>query len=527
MSANLREQFAVLPDYLGHHLFLTVVPLLLAVAISLPLGVLLARRRRLRGPVLALASVAQTIPGLALLALMVPLLVLLGKATTPMLGGALPALGWPPALMALTLYAVLPILRNTVTGLRGVDPALCEAARAMGMTPWQSLRQVELPLAAPVIVAGLRTATVWTVGTATLATPVGQTCLGNYIFMGLQTRNLTAVLFGSVAAAALAIFLDGLIGALETGVRKGSRRRVAVATALLAILLGAGLLAPWLSRAASGGEDSRQAWTVGAKTFTEQYILAALLEDTLGQAGLPVARREGLGSTVLFDALAAGQVDIYVDYSGTLWANHMKRKGGGRRREVLDQVSRWLQATHGILCLGPLGFENAYVLAMPRDEAARRGIRSVADLKRLGANLKIGGDYEFFGRPEWRSLRDTYGLAAATRTSYDSTFMYEAVARGEVDVISAFSSDGRIAAYDLVVLDEPQGVLPPYDALLLLSPQAAASDELVAALSPLIGAISADLMRQANNMVDRDDDPRTVREAAAWLAEQAGSKGAP
>ncbi|MCZ6745583.1 MAG: ABC transporter permease/substrate-binding protein, partial [Acidobacteria bacterium] len=417
--------------------------------------------------------------------------------------------------------------RNTVTGLRGVDPALLEAARAMGMTPGQSLRQVELPLAAPFIVAGLRTSTVWTVGTATLATPVGQTCLGNYIFMGLQTRNLTAVLFGSVAAATLAIFLDGLIGALETGVRTGSRRRVVMAAVLLALLLSAGLMAPWLSRSQSGGENPRRAWTVGAKTFTEQYILAALLQDTLTQAGLPVARREGLGSTVLFDALTAGQVDLYVDYSGTLWANHMKRKGGGSRREVLGQVTRWLETTHGIRCLGPLGFENAYVLAMARDDAARRGIRSVADLQRLGANLRIGGDYEFFGRPEWLSLRDTYGLAAATRTSYDSTFMYEAVARGEVDVISAFGSDGRIAAYDLVVLAEPQGVLPPYDALLLLSPRAGASPELIAALSPLLDAINVDLMRQANNMVDRDDDPRTVSEAAAWLAGQIAGQGAP
>ena len=182
MSPNLREQFAVLPDYLGNHLLITIIPLLLAVAVSVPLGVVLARRRRLRGPVLALASVAQTIPGLALLALMVPVLILVARATNQMFGGALPALGWPPALAALTLYAILPILRNTVTGLTGVDPELREAARALGMTPGQSLWQVELPLALPVIVAGIRTATVWTVGTATLATPVGQTCLGNYIF---------------------------------------------------------------------------------------------------------------------------------------------------------------------------------------------------------------------------------------------------------------------------------------------------------------------------------------------------------
>ena len=186
---ELQEPLAHLPDYLSSHFLLTVAALTVGAAISLPLAALVIQVRRLAGPVLAVASVVQTIPGLALLALMVPLL---GR------------IGVIPALLALILYSVLPILRNTVTGALGVDRDVIEAARGIGMTDGQILRQVRFPLAAPVIVAGLRTATVWTVGTATLSTPVGATSLGNYIFSGLQTQNMSAVLLGCVAAAALA-----------------------------------------------------------------------------------------------------------------------------------------------------------------------------------------------------------------------------------------------------------------------------------------------------------------------------------
>lgn len=299
-----------------------------------------------------------------------------------------------------------------MTGLAQVDHSLREAAVALDMKPGQILRQVELPLAMPVIIAGICTATVWTVGTATLATPVGHTCLGNYIFMGLQTRHFTAVLFGCAAAAVLAISLDALVGSLEKSLRRN---------------------------------------------------------------GLPVKRRDGLGSTVLFDALAAGQVDVYVDYNGTLWANHMKQDGGGEPSRVLSEVSGWLEEAHGIVCLGPMGFENAYALAMRRERAAATSLSTVTDLASVAPDLVIGGDYEFFGRPEWRQLRQAYHLSFASRASFDSTFMYEAEARGEVDVIAAFSSDGRITALDLIVLDEPLNILPPYDAVILLSARAAAN----------------------------------------------------
>jgi osmoprotectant transport system permease protein len=198
----MAEQLALLPGYLTAHLQLALVALLVGTTASVPLGIWVTRRRSLEPGVLGVASVIQTIPGLALLAIMVPALAALGALTRAAFGVELRGIGYAPALVALTLYSLLPILRNTVAGIDGVDASLVEAARGVGMTPRQQLLRVELPLAAPVIVAGIRTSAIWVVGTATLSTPVGATSLGNFIFSGLQTRNHTAVLVGCAAAAA-------------------------------------------------------------------------------------------------------------------------------------------------------------------------------------------------------------------------------------------------------------------------------------------------------------------------------------
>ena len=496
--AEFAAQLVHLPDYLSGHLLLTIGALTAGVAISLPLAVLVLRVRPLAAPVLATAGVIQTIPGLALLALMVPLL---GR------------IGVVPALLALTLYSVLPVLRNTVTGALEIDRNVLEAARGIGMTATQTLFRVQLPLALPMIVAGLRTAAVWTVGTATLSTPVGATSLGNYIFSGLQTQNMAAVLVGCTAAAALAIALDALIRLAEIAARRRDLRLGWIAAACLVCAAGLGSwprLQPLLL------PDARPRVVVGAKTFTEQYVLARLIADRLEARGFAVELRDGLGSTVVFDALVANEIDVYVDYSGTLWANHMRRSDSPRAAVVLDETARWLDARHAVLLLGALGFENAYALAMRREHARELGVETLAEIAPLAHELAIGGDYEFFARPEWASLRERYGFEFAAQRSFDSSLMYGAVADGHVDLISAFSSDGRIAAFDLVVLEDPLQALPPYDAILLLSPDARERKALVAALRPLVGAIDDDDMRSANKLVDVDG--RGIQEAADQLA---------
>ncbi|HET9621330.1 MAG TPA: ABC transporter permease, partial [Kofleriaceae bacterium] len=251
MTTALGDLLAGLPALLASHLVLVLVALAIACAIGLPLAVVLADRPRLASPVLTVAGAIQTVPGLALLALMVPVL-----AASHGLGVGLSAFGFAPAAIALTLYALLPIMRNTITGLRGVDAATVEAGRGMGMDRGQVLRRIELPLAAPVIAAGVRTASVWTVGAATLATPIGQPCLGNYIFAGLQTRNWPMLLAGVIAAAALALVLDAILAATERAVSRRPRGRlVAPGVAFLALVAAVLGVLPRLP-AASGGADA-------------------------------------------------------------------------------------------------------------------------------------------------------------------------------------------------------------------------------------------------------------------------------
>ena len=511
MNDSVREAWRLLPDYLGQHVILSVSALLLGVAVSLPLGIAAARSRRFGTPLLAAVSVIQTIPGLALLALFYPLLLALSALTQDLFGVSIRALGFLPALLALTLYAMLPILRNVVTALDGLDPAILMAAKGVGMTPRQSLFKVELPLAAPLVLAGIRTATVWVVGITTLSTPIGQTSLGNYIFTGLQIENWVFVLFGCVAAAALALTLDLLLAVAGSGLAMRSRGRlIAAGLGLIAVIAAA--LAPELAHQ----RPAHQGIVIGAKNFGEQYILSQLMASRLHQAGFSVAEKSDLGSTIAFRALGAGDIDAYVDYSGTLWGNILGRTDMPGRQAMLDQLAAALQKDHGILSLGSLGFENAYIFAMRKERAEALHIKSLADLA-AHPDLRIGGDFEIFSRPEWRAVASAYGLGAMKRRQYQPDFLYRAVMSGDADVVSAFSSDGRIARYDLVILEDPKSALPPYDAMLLVGPAHAHDAKFIAALKPLIGSISLTLMQQANLRVDRDQDKQTPAATATWM----------
>ncbi len=486
----MSEQLALLPEYLSAHVRLTLLALAAGILIAVPAGILVSRVRALEGPVLGLAGVIQTIPALALLAVMVPLLSGLG----------LPGIGVLPAFLGLVLYSLLPILRNTVTGLNGIDRAVLEAARGVGMTESERLWQVELPLALPVVVAGIRTATAWTVGMATLSTPVGATSLGNYVFAGLQTRNSAAILTGCAAAAALALALDFLVRQMATGL--GARRRGRVAFGMAGLVA----LAAWAW--AVGGRDAGSAARpvrVGGKTFTEQYILAEVLAETVRRhTGREAQVLTGLGSTVVFDALARDEIDLYVDYTGTLWTTVMRRtSSSGSRAEALAAIRRWLLEEHGIVLAAALGFENAYCFAVRRDTADERRLRTLSDLARHAAQLTLASDYEFFSRQEWKSVERAYGLAFLERKTMDPSLLYQAIAARQVDAITAYSSDGRIAALDLVTLEDEKSAIPPYDAVVLAGPRLAReAPEVVAAVARLEGAIDPARMRALNRLVD-------------------------
>jgi osmoprotectant transport system permease protein len=353
------------------------------------------------------------------------------------------------------------------------------------------------------------------IGTATLSTPIGQTSLGNYIFAGLQTQNWVFVLFGCLAAAVLALAVDQLLALIEDGLRLRSRPRIALGGVAVACLVAATLV-PGLARSPSN-------YVVGAKTFTEQYVLSALIKQRLQAAGLAATSREGLGSNVIFDALASNDIDVYVDYSGTLWANQFHHSDIKPREALLAELKTTL-AGQNITLLGQLGFENAYALVMPRKRAEQLGIRTVADLASRAPGMSIAADYEFFSRPEWAGLRKAYGLSFRAQRQMQPDFMYAAVASGEVDVIAGYTSDGLIAKYDLVVLDDIRHAIPPYDAMVLLAPKRAGDEKLRNALQPLLGRIAIATMREANLRAAGNDATSSPDAVARWLGEKIGTK---
>jgi osmoprotectant transport system permease protein len=509
------EVWAILPglgDKLAAHVVLSASAIGLAMLIALPLAVWAGRSQVVARVALSLASLVQTVPALALLALFFPLLLSLRAV----FGEGLPTLGFLPALMALTLYALLPILRNAVTAQANLDPGVLEAADGVGMTRWQKLTLVEAPLAAPFIMAGIRTASVWTIGAATLATTIGQPSLGDPIFAGLQTQNWALVLAGCLVSAGLALAADWLLWWIEIGFERRARWMTFGGFAVVALGISAAL---W----GQGTERGERPIVIAAKQFSEQYILAQAIGARLVVEGYRVEYRDGLGSAVVHSALASSSIDIAIDYTGTIWANFMKRSDNPGREVIYRTITEWEARENSVRVLGRLGFENAYAFAMREDRARALGVTSLADLVAVGPQLTVGGDPEFFERPEWIAVRDAYGLSFGRTRNFAPTFMYSALASGEADVISAYTSDGRIAADRLVVLADPKGALPSYETLLMLSPRIAEDEGVAAALRPMIGAISVEAMREANYAVDREDAGKlTPKQAAARLAKQAG-----
>ena len=471
------------------HVVLVGISIAIAIAIGLPLGILMTRKPRLSRPILALANILQTIPSLALFGFLIPI---------PFIGG----IGARTAIVALILYSLLPIIRNTFTGISGVDPAIREAGRGMGMTDSQLLWKVEIPLSLGVIFAGIRVATVIGVGVATIAAAVGAGGLGMFIFRGVSMVDGRVILAGAIPAAILALAADFGLGAIEKRFSK-----------LLGILL-IGLLVSSCS--------SPDRIVVGSKNFTEQVILGEMLAQQIERTtGLQVDRRLNLGGTlVCHQALIAGQIDTYVEYTGTGLTAILKQPPVNDPARVHEIVKAGYQNQFGVEWAEALGFNNTFAIIMRKADAARLNIRTISDAAPHTATWSAGFGYEFIEREDgYPGLARAYGLRfpSAPRVM-DLGLTYRAVADGQIDFIAGNSTDGLIDALGLVVLEDDKHYFPPYDAVPLIRQAVVESHpEVREALRALGGMISAEEMRRLNYAVDgeRRDVKEVVREFLA------------
>jgi osmoprotectant transport system permease protein len=518
MTADLAREIL---QRCGEHLLMVALAVAIALLIALPLGVLIQGRPRLSQLVLGLANAVQTIPSLAIFGLLL---------TVPMLGG----IGPTPAVLALVLYALLPLLRGLVTGLSQVPSGLKEAGRALGLSGGQVLRHVAFPLALPSLMAGLRVATVISVGVATIGAAIGAGGLGVFIFRGIATVNNSLLLAGALPAAAIALVADGALGALETrlsrrvakggsqagrrgGGRAAWRRRrwrqlLAVAllvTTLLAIPFAWRWLAPAGSPPASGKPASGETVVVGAKGYTEQLLLGELLAQEIeANTSLRVKREFSLGSTfLLHEAVRQGRIDGYVEYTGTAWTAILRQPPlpPKRRAAVWQRARQLYDERYGLRMFPSLGFENSFAILIRQADGQRLGLRTISDAVKPARQWRAAFGYEFLNREDgFPGLAARYGLRfAAPPSAMDLGLTYRALADGRVDLIAGDSTNGLISALKLQKLDDDRAYFPPYDAVPVFN---AASlrrhPELVPVLDRLSGRLSAATMQRLNAAVD-------------------------
>ena len=473
---------------IGQHVKLVAVAIVVAVVIGVPVGILLTRHRALRGPVLGIANIMQTIPSLALFGFLIPL---------PFIGG----IGTRTALVALVLYSLLPIIRNTVTGILNVEPSVREAAVAMGMTDSQVLRQVELPLAMGVIVTGIRVATVISVGVTTIAAAVGAGGLGVYIFRGLRQYDNNLLLAGALSAALLALLADFSLGFVERGFNVSGRslRRKLVLAAVVVLVVAAGAF--WWTRSNTNSADKV---TIGSKDFTESALLAEIVAQMLEARGVSVERRFELGGNIPHDAVVSGTMDLYPEYTGTCYTAILHHAPITDPRAVYNQVKQEYAEKFNVEVSAPVGFENTFAILVRGEEARRLNLKTISDAAPHTRSWRAGFGQDFMSRQDgYPGFSKSYGLNFAEVREMDLSLTYIALSSRQVDLIAGNSTEGRIATLDLFQLADDKHYFPPYEAVYIVRQDTLACvPALREVLTKLANSISTDEMRKLNYEVD-------------------------
>jgi osmoprotectant transport system permease protein len=500
------------------HIELTLIAVGFAVLVGVPLGILISYFKKVSKGVVGGANVVQAIPSMALLGLAIPLL----------------GIGSLPSVVIVILYSLLPIIKNTYTGITSIDKGTLEAAKAIGLTKAQVLTKVQIPLALPVIMAGVRISAVTAVGLMTMAAFIGAGGLGFLIFSGISTTNDAQILAGAIPAAVLALLVDHVFSIIEKlvtpiSLQQGQRKSLpeikkernmqkgilTAVAALLAIL--------FTVTAIGSGSGGKESITIGGKDYTEQYIavhlMAELIED---RTDLHVVRKPNLGGTqVAFGALKTGDVDLYLEYTGTIYGDTLGYSPNSDMQEVYDTAKKDLKELYDIDVLKQFQFNNTYVLSVTKDTAERYGLETVSDLKAVSDSLTIGSTLEFLNREDGiLGLKKHYGISFGHEIGINGANKYRAIDSGETDITDAFSTDGLLKKYDLVMLEDDMNFFPPYYAVpITRSGLLEKHPEVVPVLEELGQVLTDEVMIELNYRVDElQEQPEKV--ARDFLMEQ-------
>ncbi|MCG7331281.1 ABC transporter permease/substrate-binding protein [Salinicoccus roseus] len=473
------------------HIQISFIALLIAVIIGVPLGIILTKTKKLSEVVINIAAVLQTIPSLALLGLMIPLF----------------GIGKVPAIIALVIYALLPILRNTFTGIDEVDDSLVEAAKGIGMKPMRRLTKVELPIAMPVIMAGIRTAMVLIIGTATLAALIGAGGLGDLILLGIDRNNTSLIILGAIPAALLAIFFDIALRVIQNLSYK--RIIITLGTILVAMLLISA--APLL---AQRGDTI----TIAGKLGTEPSIITSMYKILIEEeTDYTVEVEDGLGKTsFLFNALRSDDIDGYLEFTGTVLAELTKEELDSKEEEaVYEQANRSLEEQFDMTLLEPMEYNNTYTLAVKHEFAEENNLETIGDLRSIEDEISPGFTLEFNDREDgWPAIQEAYSLDFDNIRTMEPSLRYQAVEGGDINLVDAYSTDAELRQFNMVILEDDRNVFPPYQGAPLFKQSFLDEHpEIVEPLNKLGGMISNEEMQEMNYRVAvESEDPYVVAE---------------
>ncbi|WP_431027779.1 osmoprotectant update ABC transporter permease/substrate-binding subunit OpuFB [Lysinibacillus sp. LZ02] len=481
------------------HVQISFIALFFAVAIAIPLGIYLTKKKKIAESIIGISAVLQTIPSLALLGLLIPLF----------------GIGKVPAIIALVVYALLPILRNTFTGINEVDASLKEAATAMGMNTWKRLVKVELPLAMPVMMAGIRTAMVLIVGTATLAALIGAGGLGDIILLGIDRNNPSLIILGAVPAACLALMFDFLLKKLESLSFKKSVITLS-AISVAAILM---IVAPLVN------VNEKDEIVIAGKLGSEPEILINMYKLLIeNETDLTVQLKPGLGKTsFVFNALKSGSIDIYPEFTGTAISEFLKEEAVNNNEEdVYEQARAGMLEKFDMVMLSPMKYNNTYALAVSKEMAETYQLNTISDIKAIQESIKAGFTLEFNDREDgYLGIQKLYGITIDHIKTMEPKLRYQAIDTGDIQLLDAYSTDSEIWQYNLTVLADDQQLFPPYQGAPLVRAETLEKyPELELALNKLAGKITDDEMREMNYQVNVEG--KNLEKVAREFLEKAG-----
>lgn len=466
------------------HIQLSFISLLIAAVIAIPLGIWLTKQEKIAEVIINITAILQTIPSLAILGLMIPIF----------------GIGTVPAIIALVVYALLPILRNTYTGIKEVDPSLLEAADGIGMKPMRRLFKVELPLSMPVIMAGVRTAMVLIVGTATLVALIGAGGLGDLILLGIDRNNTDLILLGAIPAAILAITLDLVLRVIQ---RLSYKRIVITLGALLLAMLLVSLF-PFLTNRDS---DISIAGKMGTEPSIITNMYKILIEE---ETEFRVRVRDGLGSTsFVFSALESDEIDGYLEFTGTILMDIVDSPPEEYDAEaVYEQARDAISESHDFALLEPMQFNNTYGLAVEREFAEEHDLETISDLGSIESQIVAGFTPEFNDREDgYPAIQETYGLDFNEIFTMEQQMRFTAMEAGDINLMEAWATDAALVEYDLVVLEDDRDVFPPYQGAPLFKQEFIDEfPEIEEALNQLAGLITDEEMQEMNYRVQFEDE---------------------